>query len=40
MPQGKAGKERTIEVKLAPDAARRYAGAEVRARRGYIVPGD
>jgi Ca-activated chloride channel family protein len=38
MPDGKPGKQRKIEVKLTPDAARRYSGARVYARTGYVVP--
>ena len=40
MPEGKPGKQRKIEVKLTPDAARRYSGAKVYARSGYVVPGS
>lgn len=39
-PSGKAGKERKIRVQLAPDAAKRYPRAVVRARTGYVVPGS
>jgi Ca-activated chloride channel family protein len=38
MPPGKAGEERKISVKLTPEAAKRYPRAQVRAKRGYIVP--
>lgn len=38
MPDGKPGKQRSIKVELAPDAKRRYAGAQVYARKGYVVP--
>jgi len=31
--------EHSFRVELTPEAARRYAGARVRARTGYIVPG-
>jgi VWFA-related protein len=39
MPKGRPGEEREIEVELSDDAARGHAGARVRARTGYIVPG-
>jgi VWFA-related protein len=39
MPEAKPGAERTITVELSEETARRYRGAKVRARRGYIVPG-
>jgi VWFA-related protein len=35
-PAGPAGKQRSIRVALSADAMKRYAGATVRARRGYI----
>jgi VWFA-related protein len=38
MPEGKPGKPRKIEVTLTPEASRRYAGARVYARSGYVVP--
>ena len=38
LPQGKAGEERKIRVQLAPDAAKRYPGAVVLARTGYVMP--
>jgi VWFA-related protein len=38
VPQGKAGEERKIRVQLAPDVAKRYPRAVVRARTGYVVP--
>jgi len=38
VPQGRRGEERKIRVQLAPDAAKRYPRAVVRARTGYIVP--
>jgi hypothetical protein len=37
-PSGAAGVERSIEVHLSGDAAKRNPGATVRARSGYIVP--
>jgi VWFA-related protein len=40
MPQAKPGERRTIEVELSPDAKRRYPGAGIRARSGYVVPGQ
>jgi VWFA-related protein len=39
LPQGRSGGERKIRVQLAPDAAKRYPRAVVRARTGYVVPG-
>ena len=39
LPRGKAGEERKIKVQLTPDAARRFPGATVRARNGYVAPG-
>lgn len=39
LPQSKPGEERTIEVKLNPDAVRRYPLAVVRVRSGYVSPG-
>ncbi|HLK18926.1 MAG TPA: VWA domain-containing protein [Bryobacteraceae bacterium] len=39
MPEGRPGEQRRVTVELSPDAAGRYPGARVRARRGYIVPG-
>jgi VWFA-related protein len=38
LPQGTPGKERKIQVKLAPTTAKRYPRAQLRARDGYIVP--
>ncbi len=38
MPQGRPGAERKISVKLTSGAARRYPRAQVKARRGYVVP--
>jgi VWFA-related protein len=38
MPAARPGDERAITVQLAAETARRYRGAKVRARRGYIVP--
>jgi Mg-chelatase subunit ChlD len=38
MPQAKPGQERSIKVELSPDARRRYRGASIRARSGYVVP--
>jgi VWFA-related protein len=38
MPQAKPGEHRSIEVELSPDARRRYPGAGIRARSGYVVP--
>jgi VWFA-related protein len=38
MPPGTPGEERKIHVKLASSAAKRYPRAQLRARRGYIVP--
>ena len=40
MPAGRPGQRREIRVQLTGEAARRYRGADVRARTGYIVPGD
>lgn len=38
LPQAKPGAARVVHVELAPDAAKRYPKARVRARTGYIVP--
>jgi len=38
MPQAKPGEQRKIKVELAPESARKYPGADVHARTGYIVP--
>jgi hypothetical protein len=38
MPEAEPGHERSIMVELSSDAGRRYRGAKVRARRGYVVP--
>ena len=38
MPDGRPGERREIEVALTDAAGRRYPGARVRARTGYIVP--
>ena len=38
MPQAKPGEERTIKVELSSEARRRYPGAKIRARSGYVVP--
>lgn len=38
MSQGTPGEERKIQVKLVPTTAKRYPRAQLRARRGYIVP--
>jgi hypothetical protein len=38
MPEGTPGQRRQIKVRLAGEAARRYRGARVRARTGYVVP--
>jgi len=38
LPAGKPGTLRTIHVELAPDAARRFPKARVRARTGYVAP--
>jgi hypothetical protein len=40
LPPGRSGEERKIRVQLAPDAAKRYPRAVVRARTGYAVPGS
>jgi VWFA-related protein len=40
MPAARPGEEHAITVQLAAETARRYPGANVRARRGYIVPGS
>lgn len=40
MPPGNPGEQRQIKVELSPDALSRYPGARVRARQGYIVPGQ
>ena len=36
-PPGKAGETRAIEVTLSAEAKRKYPGAEVRARKGYVL---
>ncbi len=38
MPQGTPGEARRVSVKLASSVAKRYPRAQVKARRGYIVP--
>jgi VWFA-related protein len=38
LPQGKPGEQRTIQVRLTPDAAKRYPQAVIRARTGYVMP--
>jgi VWFA-related protein len=38
LPKAKPGSTRTVHVELAPEAAKRYAKARVRARTGYVVP--
>jgi hypothetical protein len=38
MPAGQSGVQRKVEVRLAPETARRFPSARVRARKGYIVP--
>lgn len=37
LPQGRPGRERKIRVELTAEAARRYPGATIRARSGYVV---
>ena len=36
-PEGTPGATRSIRVRLSPDAAARFPGAHVRARRGYVL---
>jgi VWFA-related protein len=36
-PGGQAGTERSVEVRLTPAAEKRYPGARVRSRTGYLV---
>jgi hypothetical protein len=38
-PEAQAGAERSVKVELTAEAAKRFAGAKVRARSGYLVPG-
>jgi VWFA-related protein len=38
MPRGTPGEARKISMRLAGDMARRYPRAQVKARRGYVVP--
>lgn len=38
LPEAKPGATRAIRVDLAPDAAKRFPKARVRARTGYVVP--
>ncbi len=38
MPATVPGSERSLEVRLSDDALRRFPGARVRARTGYVVP--
>jgi hypothetical protein len=38
LPEAKAGATRAIRVELAPDAAKRFPKARLRARTGYVVP--
>lgn len=40
LPPAKRGDERKIRVQLTPEAAKRYPRAIVRARTGYVVPGE
>jgi VWFA-related protein len=37
-PDAPAGSERSLQVELTPDAAKRYPNVRIRARSGYIVP--
>jgi len=39
MPPGNPGEQRQIKVELSPDALSRHPAAQVRARKGYLVPG-
>jgi VWFA-related protein len=39
MPEGTAGEKRQVRVELAGEAAARHTIAQVRARKGYVVPG-
>jgi hypothetical protein len=38
MPEGTAGEQRQVRVELAGPAASRYAAAEIKARKGYVIP--
>lgn len=40
MPAAAPGSERSLDVRLSDDALRRFPGAKVRARTGYVVPGQ
>jgi len=40
MPEAKAGMHRSVRVELAPDAASKHPKAHVRARTGYLTPGQ
>jgi hypothetical protein len=39
MPMTRAGEKRDVKVALTSEAARRYRGARITARTGYIAPG-
>jgi len=39
-PEATPGSERKVQVALTPEAARRLPGVRIRARTGYIVPGQ
>jgi len=39
LPRSTPGEERKIRVQLSSDAVKRYPGATVRARTGYVAPG-
>jgi hypothetical protein len=38
LPAGVSGSERSVRVELTPEALRRYPGARVRGRTGYLMP--
>lgn len=39
-PAAKPGSVRSVRVTLSPEGARRFPGARVRARKGYLVPAE
>lgn len=38
MPEGTPGEKRQVRVELAGNGAARYPGAEIKARKGYMIP--
>lgn len=39
MPEGTAGERRQVRVELAGQARSKYPGVQIRARKGYVIPG-